>query len=171
VAVERLLWFCLRHTLSLRDEGIVLSFKDRREDETILVFKTDSAAFREQFYRAGDLHSACEGIVFYKHAEGPPVLVFAELKGADVPYALQQLRCTIEAVKPGIEATVEGKTKYLALVVTDRAAPMAHQPEQRAFEGATEVELYVVPARRGKGAVDLREVLRGIARLSLFVAA
>src|SRR5262245_32924662 len=99
MAIEALLWFCLDHGTSVAEERIELSIA-RRRDETILLFRTDSEKFRTHFYAPDGPQKACDALFFYKYADKPPVLVFVELKGANLAHALDQLKETIGAVKP-----------------------------------------------------------------------
>ncbi|MBK6465348.1 MAG: hypothetical protein IPF92_30740 [Myxococcales bacterium] len=159
MAFERLLWGCLDHGTSISEEGLALAI-DRRSGETILLFQTDSAAFRTSFYAAGSPQIACDALFFYKPGTERPVLIFVELKGANLPHALDQLKATILAVKPHVERAVPGSTRYLALVVSDGARPTTRKEKQREFEAATKVTVRVHSTARGKKAVDLRDVLQ-----------
>jgi hypothetical protein len=152
MVIEPLLWYCLDHGTSVEEQGIGLSIA-RRSSETVLCFRTDSQEFRARFYERGG-----------------PQLVFVELKGADLGHALDQLKQTIGAVKPGIEKAVRGSTQYLALVVSDGAVPKTRASDQRDFESMTRVRLHVQSTARGKRAVDLRAVLQSVHALAPFVA-
>ena len=101
----------------------------------------------------------------------PPVLIFVELKGRNLAHALDPLKRTIGAVKPGIEEAVRESTKYLALVVSEGAGPTTRASKQREFEASTSVRLRVQSTDRGKKAVDLRAVLREVPALAPFVGA
>ena len=169
MAIEPLLWFCLEHGTSIAEEGLALSI-DRRAGETILLFRTDSVTFRARFYAPGSPQIACDALFFYKHRDSPPVLVFVELKGANLGHALEQLKATICAIKPRVEGAVRASTKYLALVVSDGARPTTRLNKQRAFEAATNVDLRIQWMQRGKRAVDLRKVLQAVDDLKPFVA-
>lgn len=168
MAIEPLLWFCLDHGTAVREDGIGLSI-DRKQGETILLFRTDSKEFRSRFYAASAPQVACDALFFYKNGDHPPVLVFVELKGAELTHALKQLEVTIGAVKSRIEQAIKGSTKYLALVVSDGAGPKARLDKQRDFEARTRVDLRVQSTNRGKKAVDLRAVLRRVEGLSAVV--
>ena len=169
MAIEPLLWFCLEHGTSIAEEGLALSM-DRRGGETVLLFRTDSEAFRARFYAPGGPQVACDALFFYKRGESPPVLVFVELKGANLGKRFEQLKATIGAIKPRVEGIVRASTRYLALVVSDGARPTTRVNKQRAFEMATNVDLRIQWTQRGKKAVDLRAVLRGIDDLKPLVA-
>lgn len=169
MAIEPLLWFCLEHATQVSEKGIGLSI-ERKSGETILLFRTDSKEFREHFYAPGDPQIACDRLFFYKYADNPPVLIFVELKGANLPHALEQLKQTIGVVKPRVEQAVRKSSKYLALVVSDGASPTTRASKQRDFEAKTQVDLRVQSTDRGKKAVDLRAVLRKIDALAPFVA-
>jgi hypothetical protein len=169
MAIEPLLWFCLDHGTSIEEHGIGLSIA-RRSSETILQFCTDSKAFRDQFYASGARQISCDALFFYKYADKPPVLIFVELKGANLTKALDQLKETIGAVKPRIEHAVPASTKYLALVVSDGAGPTTRMNKQREFWTKTQVDLRIQSTDRGKKAVDLRAVLQRIDKLAPFVA-
>lgn len=170
MALEPLLWFCLSHRTSIDEAGIALTIQ-RRAEETVLLFRTDSAAFREHFYAHGAPQIACDALFFYKLGDQPPLLIFVELKGANLGHALAQLEATIAAVKPKVERVVREATKYLALVVSDGARPTSRKSAQRAFEATTDVRVHVLSTRRGKKAVELRDVLRAIPAMAPFVAA
>jgi hypothetical protein len=98
------------------------------------------------------------------------VLIFVELKGANLDHALEQLQMTIGAVKPKVEEAVRGSTRCLALVVSDVARPTTKARKQSEFETKTGVDLRVRTTARGKKAVDLREVLRKVDALASLVA-
>ena len=169
MAIEPLLWFCLDHGTSISEQRIELSIA-RRSGETILLFHTDSAAFREHFYLDGAPQIACDALFFYKYQDHPPVLIFVELKGANLAHALNQLKATIGPVKRRVEQVLRGATRYLALVVSDGAGPTTRKNKQREFEAQTQVDLRVKSTARGKKAVDLRAVLREVDALGPFVA-
>lgn len=169
MAIEPLLWFCLDHGTSISEERIELTIT-RRSGETILLFRTDSTEFRKYFYDKRASQIACDALFFYKYDDHPPVLIFVELKGANIAHALDQLSGTISAVKPRLENVIKGSTKYLALVVSDGARPTTKKSKQREFEAQTQVDLVVKSTVRGKKAVDLRAVLREHYEHAPFVA-
>jgi hypothetical protein len=169
VAIEPLLWFCLDHGTSVTEDRIGLSI-ERRSGETILLFRTDSKAFRERLYDPGARQISCDALFFYKHADKPPLLIFVELKGAYLAHALDQLEATIGAVKPRIERVVGAPARTLALVVSDGARPTTRVNRQREFETRTRVDLRVQTTRRGQRPVDLRAVLRKVDALAPLVA-
>ncbi len=169
MAIEPLLWFCLDHGTSVAEDRIGLSI-ERKGGETILLFRTDTREFRERFYDPDDPQISCDALFFYKHADNPALLIFVELKGANLVHALDQLEATIGAVKPGIERVVRGSTRYLALVVSDGARPTTRVNKQREFETKTQVDLHIQTTRRGQRAVDLRAVLRKFDALAPLVA-
>ncbi len=158
MTLDRLLWFCLAHDTRLEDERLAVSI-DRRSDETILRFKSDSKEFREQFLGSTEQQLSCDGIYFYKFGKRDPVLVFVELKGANLPHALKQLGNVISVVKPELCRAIGKDARCLALVVSDGATPNTRQNAQRQFERSHRVDLRVRSMRRGKAAVDLRDVL------------
>jgi len=170
MAIEPLLWFCLDHRTSISEQGIELSIT-RRSGETILLFRTDSEKFRRHFYDPDGAQIACDALFFYKYEGHPPVLIFVELKGANLTHALDQLRATINPVKRSVEQVLRGRTSYLALVVSDGAGPTTRKNKQREFEDETRIDLVVKSTRRGKKAVDLRAVLQGVDALKPYVAA
>jgi hypothetical protein len=170
MAIEPLLWFCLDHKTSISDDGIELSIA-RKSGETILLFRTDSEDFRKCFYDVGASQTACDGLFFYKYGDNPPILVFVELKGANLAHALKQLKTTILPVKERVEGVIRDGTKYLALVVSDGAGPTTRKNKQREFEDETRVHLLVKTTARRKKAVDLRAVLRQVEWLAPIVAA
>lgn len=155
MAFERLLWSCLDHGTSISEEGLALSVP-RQADETVLLFRTDTKAFRAAFFPGENQHISCDALFFYKYGERPPVLVFVELKGANLPHALAQLTETIKAVKPSLPAHAELR----ALVVTDGAGPTTRMAHQKRFEADVRVNLHIEPTVRGKKPMDLRAVLR-----------
>lgn len=155
MAFERLLWSCLDHGTSLSEEGLALSLP-RQADETVLLFHTDTKAFRAAFFPDQNQHISCDALFFYKHGLRSPVLVFVELKGANLKHALDQLTATITAVKPSLPP----KAELRALVVTDGAHPTTNMAAQKKFEANVHVDLYIERAARRKKPLDLREVLR-----------
>jgi len=166
---ERLLCSCLEHGTQLTEAGLALSI-DRHSDETILLFRTDGAAFRKYLYAPTDPQIACDALYFYKSGDKDPVLVFVELKGANLTHALDQLQATIGAVKPRVEAAVPKTIQYLALVVSDGARPTTRLNRQREFTNKTQVDVRIVTTQRGKKPVDLRRILRSLKALEPFVA-
>lgn len=167
---EHLLWSCLAHESGITEERLALSI-ERQSNETILLFRTDNRAFRQHLYAPKDPQIACDALYFYKHGDRPSVLIFVELKGANLPHALDQLQATIGAVKPRIEAAMPNTTKYLALVISDGARPTTRRNKQRDFISTTQVQLHIQTTQRGKRPVDLRTVLRTLPALAPFVAA
>ena len=112
--------------------------------------------FRAAFFPGENQHVSCDALFFYKHGARLPVLVFVELKGANLKHALAQLTETIKAIKPSLPVHAELR----ALVVTDGARPTTNMTAQRAFEKDVRVNLHIERMARGKKAVDLRAVLR-----------
>lgn len=155
---DRLLWFCLAHDTRLEDDRLAVSI-DRRSDETILRFTSDSDEFRKHFLESSPSQISCDGIYFYRFEKRAPVLVFVELKGANFQHALKQLGNVISVVKPQLCRAIGKEARCLALVVSDGATPNTRQADQRQFERSHQVDLRVRSMRRGKPAVDLRDVL------------
>lgn len=155
---DRLLWFCLAHDTRLEDDRLAISI-DRRSDETILRFTSDSDEFRKHLLGSRESQLSCDGIYFYKFGKHDPVLIFVELKGANFPHALKQLGNVISVVKPELCRAIGKEVRCLALVVSDGATPNTRQNAQRQFEESHKVNLRVRSTRRGKAAVDLRDVL------------
>jgi len=95
VKFDRLLWQCLmpgEYTFS--EEGITVRLPPEAQ-ETVLMFRTDSDAFRD--WRPGV--KACDLVFFYRGPAAPqPVLLFVELKGSDYEAAEAQLESAFRRV-------------------------------------------------------------------------
>jgi len=147
-----LLWHCLRPGQTSVGAGKVRAFFERENDECVLVFDLDNDHFRKEFEVDEDEKRVCDHLFFHKKAEGPPTLVFVELKGSDVKHGITQLRSTIEMMRRRLPKYA-GRD-LVAVVVTSGGAPRNLDDLCEDFWKALTVRLHV---KRGK--VDLRSLL------------
>ncbi|OJT23270.1 hypothetical protein BO221_20620 [Archangium sp. Cb G35] len=119
---DRLLWQCLmpgEHEFS--EEGITVRLLPEGK-ETVLMFRTDSNAFRDG--QPGV--KACDLVFFYRGPAAPkPVLLFVELKGSDYEAAEAQLENAFKRVWTQIDPQCQGgESRVCAVAVVGRSVMM-----------------------------------------------
>jgi len=122
--------------------------------ETILVFKTDSDAFRKEF-RVG---RASDVLFLVQRPRARPRLLFVELKGTHIGDAADQLKETVAAVSRSLQQRLgleyPTPADMTAIVVRGGSAPTNQQDIQERFYKATKLRLNIE-----REAVDLRKYL------------
>lgn len=159
MALDLLLVRCLvPGQTSLKESGLAVQLGPKGE-ETILLFRSDSPEFRSCFNLGSDARVS-DAIFFYRSAQRPrPLLVFVELKGNDVGHAVKQLTATVRVVEQRLHGQLRKEVDLLAVVVTSGSAPSQKDPAFKRFKADIGISLRFKSAPRGKGSVDLRELL------------
>ena len=175
---DRLLWECLEPGAYEAEESDIGAILAPEMGETILLFKIDTAEFRER--RAGV--RVCDLLFFTRKSDGmPPTLLFVELKGSDYQHGEEQLETAVRRVvaslherciDPGGRVTPEAAGEDLNLVhrsgglviktvlILASAAPSDHKQRQKEFYRRTGLPLcYRAGARRQR--TNLRPLLEG----------
>ncbi|HYO59642.1 hypothetical protein [Archangium sp.] len=119
---DRLLWQCLmpgEHEFS--EEGITVRLPPEAK-ETVLMFRTDSDAFRD--WQQGV--KACDLVFFYRGPAAPkPVLLFVELKGSDYEAAEAQLENAFKRVWAQLDTQCQGgESRVCVVAVVGRSVMM-----------------------------------------------
>jgi hypothetical protein len=125
VKFDRLLWQCLmpgEHEFS--EEGITVRLAPEAK-ETVLMFRTDSNAFRDGQQGV----KACDLVFFYRGPPTPkipkPVLLFVELKGSDYEAAEAQLENAFKRVWTQLDPQCQGgESRVCAVAVVGRSVMM-----------------------------------------------
>lgn len=110
------------------------------EDETVLLFRTDTDAARQYL----GISKASDLLYFYMRNQQTPKLVFVELKGSDLKKAADQLSVTIKAVRGVLQkrvGTAAQSVRVEAVVVFSGSTPKSLDDLQRQFRGSTGVSL------------------------------
>ena len=113
---DRLLWQCLLPgEYEFTEEGITVRLSpDAKEKETVLMFNTDTDAFRD--WTPGV--KACDLVFFYRGpAAKKPVLLFVELKGSDYGAAEAQIESAFKRVWAQMEPQCQGGASLVCGVV------------------------------------------------------
>lgn len=134
---DRLLWQCLMPgEYEFTEEGITVRLPPEAK-ETVLMFKTDSDAFRD--WQKGV--KVCDLLFFYRGpAVSKPVLLFVELKGSDYEAAELQLENAFRRVWTQLDQQCQGgEIRVCAVAVVGRSVLIsrpiqAHPPESRATD-------------------------------------
>ena len=119
---DRLLWQCLMPgEYEFTEEGITVRLPPEAK-ETVLMFKTDSDAFRD--WQKGV--KACDLLFFYRGPAAPkPVLLFVELKGSDYEAAELQLENAFKRVWAQLDQQCQsGEIRVCAVAVVGRSVMM-----------------------------------------------
>ncbi len=93
-----LLWHCLLPgKTQISEQGCSARILPK-SDETVLAFRIDLEAFREEYDLRGK--KLCDGFFFiFKAGDTRPKLIFVELKGSDVTAAAEQLIIAVTFLK------------------------------------------------------------------------
>src|SRR5688572_14117833 len=153
MSLHNVLAKCLVDGTATKEKGKSARIQLKHDDETVLLFKTDSDEVRAYLgiARASDL------MFFYMKNHATPVLVFVELKGSDLKKAADQLRVTIQAVRAALKKRVGASANSLkchAIIVFSGNAPKSLDDLQRSFRDATGISL-----RTQRDNVDIRSLL------------
>jgi hypothetical protein len=116
---DRLLWQCLepgKHEFT--EENITVQLLPAA-GETVLMFQTDSAAFRD--WQEGI--KACDLLFFYRGPAVPkPVLMFVELKGSELESAEAQCESAFKRVCAHLDTQCQGgESRACAVVVVGQS--------------------------------------------------
>jgi hypothetical protein len=128
VKFDRLLWQCLRPgEYAFSEEGITVRLPPETQ-ETVLMFQTDSDAFRD--WRPGV--KACDLLFFYR---GPAmldkaVLLFVELKGSDYEAAEAQLESAFKRVWQQLDKQCQGGESVVCAVAVVGRSVMVNEKER-----------------------------------------
>lgn len=149
-----LLWNCLiPGATSVSESGVSANLK-RESDESVLAFRIDTDGFRKRF-KLSNGAKVCDALFFYKVKKSDPLLIFVELKGRDIPRAIQQLEQTLSTFRRELEQRGElarRRVKCVAVVVTRRGVHRQTKRLQREFSQRD------VPLKFSKTG-DLRQLL------------
>ena len=119
---DRLLWQCLvPGQYAFSEEGITVQLPPQA-GETVLMFRTDSDAFRD--WQQGV--KACDLLFFYRGPAAPKTtLLFVELKGSEYEAAESQLENAIKRVWAQLDPQCQGgEIRAGAVVVLGRSVMM-----------------------------------------------
>jgi hypothetical protein len=122
VRFDRLLWQCLvPGEYEFSEEGITVRLSPEAR-ETMLMFRTDSEAFRD--WRQGV--KACDLLFFYRGPAAPKAtLLFVELKGSEYEAAESQLENAFKRVWAQLDPQCQGgEIRAGAVVVLGRSVMM-----------------------------------------------
>ncbi len=117
--LDRLLWQCLKPgEYEFTEEGITVRLPPETR-ETVLMFQTDSEAFRDG--QPGV--KACDLLFLYRGPAAPkPVLLFVELKGSDYEAAEAQLENAFKRVWAQLDPKCQGgESRVCAVAVVGRS--------------------------------------------------
>lgn len=132
-----LVWECLvpgQTSIAERGTGTSARIKPLG-GECVLTFGIDNQAFRGEF----NVNRVCDALFFYKIEAKSPVLLFVELKGADIASAAEQVGQALQAVRRALPRDAD----YRAVVVTRRKAPTRSDALWRRFFEDYGVELRI----------------------------
>jgi hypothetical protein len=151
---EKIVHSCLSDRTSLSEEGKSASIA-RRNDETILMFLTDSDVVRREL----GIKRACDAVFVYIRQRARPILLFIELKGSDIQGAADQIRFTAEGVRKLVNSdfstTFPNPDDMRAVVVFSGSAPRSQAEILERFERDTGFTLRLV-----RETADLRKHLQ-----------
>jgi hypothetical protein len=164
VRFDQLLWQCLvPGRLDFDESGVYASFT-LQDDETALMFRTDSASFQGTKVKS----KACDLLYFYRGPAVPkPTLLFTELKhsGDALPKAQQQILSAIAIVSQDLHQSClrAGKKRpaemyAVAVVVLGGTAPTDAKRQAREFQKLHKIPLQVVVGT-ARSPADVRSAL------------
>jgi hypothetical protein len=163
--LEALLWDCFVSSAQLSDSGLSAAVRCDAPDAT-LALHLDTTPFRKALSVDKPL---CDGLfIGFARAEGQEArlhFLFVELKGRNLPHAVEQLANAIALLREHLQRTLTeltfGRTKFSAVIVSDRAAPrlaVEREAVQR-FRRDFKSSLYVRHASRNGPPADLTKDL------------
>jgi hypothetical protein len=97
MALNRLLWYCLNHGTSLRENNVGVSIAPIPGEERVVFFKVDTDDFKRYFNVGADT-KVCDGLIFYRKRGESPLFIFVELKSDDINDAEDQIESTYRIV-------------------------------------------------------------------------
>lgn len=171
-----LLWQCLAPGLYEGDDGLPRPIRvalQPQRDETVLLFDTDSSAFRG----GRDGVKACDLLFFYSGPRSKvPVLLFVELKGSRPEVrAHLQVANTVKSVLAQLHETCSGTdpialeddpslakpshVRVVAVVVLGEAAPQQTKQERKALFQQYRLAFEYRHNPRDGSVTDLRDLL------------
>jgi hypothetical protein len=140
MSLDRLICSCLKPGTSFTEKGKTVTIA-KRDDETILMFRTDSEIAKKIL----QIPRACDITYFYMRHRQRPKLLFVELKGKDIGEAGEQLRITIQRLRELIRAQTHPNfpqnIDIRAIAVRTGSAPHAQSKIQELFLRQTGVPL------------------------------
>jgi hypothetical protein len=133
---ESLLWHGFRSSAKLEDDHLEAVVQSLSNTVT-LAFAIDNANVRRALSLPSE--TCCDGLFLSVRRVGekePEVsLLFLEMKGKHIDHAIDQLESAIRAVQRILRSeegmTVSSRTRFVAAVVSDRAAPQLVKPDAR----------------------------------------
>jgi hypothetical protein len=143
MAFTHLLWNCLAEGATSIEEEKLSANLEKRSDECVLVFEIDNPDFRKHFQAMDE--KVCDGLFFYKKAALPghdktvPVVMFVELKGSDIDYAIEQLANTHRLVHKKLTGRA---VEYRAIVVSRQAPPAQDKSARKRWEKSINCRLH-----------------------------
>lgn len=153
---DGLLWECLLPGAHEGEDNKLAAALAPLPGETVLVFRTDSNAFR--WRQPQDKRKLCDFLFFYR---GPvasrPVLLFTELKGSDYGDPEQQIRNVMEAVASSLDKDYRRSALAGAVIVFGKAVPSDYKRRQKDFLRETRVPCWYLSAEDKGNRIDLRE--------------
>jgi len=159
--LETLLWECFEGPNECSpDEGLCARIQDAPAGSAVLTFRLDDKRFRAAVGLDAQGKKCCDRLIMVVHkpAEGDPRLTFflIEMKGRDLPHALAQLGDTADALR---ERLSHGRTRIIAVIVSDRATSSLPKPDMDRFRKEHRVSIFVRSGVRNGVPADLSSLL------------
>jgi hypothetical protein len=166
VLVETLLWECFTGPSRLVDEDLSAVVQSEKLAST-MALRMDSLAFREAMRIEAE--PLCDGLFWglsrEEEKEPKAHFLFVEFKGRGIAHAVEQLARSIELVRTHLQRVISesarGRTRFSAVVVSDRAGPGhdVSREDVRRFKREFNSTLYVRSAQRRGASIDLSSEL------------
>lgn len=152
--LDTLLIDCFVAPAKLEDHDLRASVGEVPKGAVCMAFRLDSKAFRRA---ANCLDGPCCDGLFAGVSPSGLRLLFVEMKGKDHARAFAQLEAAVTILRDDL-GDMAGRATFLAVVISDKAAPRSMKTYQKAFMRRLSCTLVQRSVPRGSTA-DLREVL------------